>query len=148
LARLLLERLPQFVVLDMDLLLDSAGALAGTDLRSAGAAPLWPAYNDLWLELIRAISVAHPVLVLGPLTPDEVSDSSIQWAVLDCRDEQRRAGLRARGYGDAAIQDAINDAQALRQHGAVTISTDDTTPDQVADTVARWAEAQSRAVSP
>jgi broad-specificity NMP kinase len=145
-AELLVERLPHFVVLDMDLLLDTAGALAGTDLRSSTAADLWPAYNHLWLQLIRAISVAHPVVVLGPLNPDEIADKGIRWAVLDCSDEGRRARLEARGYGEAAIRDALDDAAALRRYEMLTIATDDATPDQIADAVVQWTDAGSESV--
>jgi hypothetical protein len=139
-TRLLVERLPHFVVLDMDVLLEPVGVLAGTDLRSLDSRPLWPAYNAVWFQLIRAISVAHPVLVLGPLNPDEVADNSFHWAVLDCSDDQRRARLQARGCTEAAIQDAIDDAAMLRRYEMVTITTNDATLDQVAHAVARWAE--------
>jgi predicted kinase len=62
-------RLPDFVVLDMDVLLDPVGALVGVDLRDAEAAHLWPAYNEVWVNLAAVLAKNRPVLLLGPLQP-------------------------------------------------------------------------------
>jgi AAA domain/Acetyltransferase (GNAT) domain len=142
LARLL----PDFVVLDMDALLEPASRLAGLDLRSAEAAPMWPAYNDVWVNVAAMVAATHPVLLLGPLTPDEVDDArsrsaiaAVEWALLDCSDQTRRKRLAQRGYGSAAIADAIADATATRALGLHAISTDDAEPSETAVEVARWA---------
>ena len=53
-------------VMDMDELLDDHGRLLGIDIASPTAAPIWPAYNALWLritELIRRSGM--PVLLLS-----------------------------------------------------------------------------------
>jgi predicted kinase len=138
--------LPDFVVLDMDLLLEPASQLAGVDLHQPDAAGWWPTYNDLWLRLAATLARSHPVLLLGPLVPDEVERApsrrlfaGAEWAVLDCSDEARRERLLRRGYTDAAIEDAIADAATTRALGLHTLSTEEITPDETASQVAKWA---------
>jgi len=134
--------LPSFVVLDMDLLLEPASALAGVDLRAPSAAARWPAYNELWRQLLRALARTRQLVVLGPLTPAELPDDElgIAWALLDCADGTRRRRLRDRGAADDAIRDAIADAAELRTLGLTTISTDGGGPGDVAERIARWVE--------
>ena len=43
------------VVMDMDELLDDNGRLLGIDIASPTAAPIWPAYNGLWLRITELI---------------------------------------------------------------------------------------------
>ncbi|RKN06291.1 hypothetical protein [Streptomyces radicis] len=40
---------------------------------------------------------------------------SVAWARLDCDDADRRARLAARGWGPDQVEDAIEDAHALRR---------------------------------
>lgn len=145
-AAALATMLPAFSVIDMDTLLEPAGALAGVDLRRPEAAPLWPAYNDLALRIAATLAQARPVLLLGPLVPDEVERApsrhlltSTEWAVLDCSDEARRERLEGRGYDAAAIDDAIADAATTRRLGLHIILSGGTTPDETASHVANWA---------
>ena len=142
LARLI----PDFAVLDMDVLLEPAGALARVDLRADGAANLWPAYNDLWIRLAAELAKVRPVLLLGPLIPREVDHTAsrrrllrIDWVLLDCSNGTRRERLGERGYGPAAIERAIVDAEETRGLGLDAIATDGRTPEQTASDVADWA---------
>jgi hypothetical protein len=144
----LAARLPTFVVLDMDAILDPASRLAGVDLRRSEAASTWPAYNDLWVRLAAILAVARPVLLLGPLDPDEVDEApsrpmlaAVEWALLDCSDETRRERLTRRGYDSTAIAKAIADAASKRSLGLVSIATDGVTLDQTVSEVANWATA-------
>jgi predicted kinase len=139
-------RLPNFIVVDMDALLEPASRLAGVDLRRPEAASTWPAYNDLWVRLAAILASARPVLLLGPLGPDEVDEApsrrmlaAVEWALLDCPDETRRERLIGRGYDVSAIADAIADAAAKRSLGLYAISTDRRASDQTANEVAKWA---------
>ncbi|MGC4937137.1 AAA family ATPase [Kribbella sp. DT2] len=112
------------VVMDMDELLDD-GKLLGITIADSAAAAHWPAYNLLWLritELVRRSGV--PVLLLGPLTPSELPEG--RWLHLDCPDAVRRTRLAARGWSEAQVEDALDDAVELRTlvprsvHGAGT----------------------------
>jgi hypothetical protein len=143
---LVTARLPHFVVLDMDVLLDPASSLAGVDLHRPEAASTWPAYNDLWVRLTAILARSHPVLLLGPLDPDEVEAApsrhmldAVAWALLDCSDGTRRERLLARGYDAPAVERAIVDADAKRSLGMHAISTDGATPDETAAAVQKWA---------
>jgi hypothetical protein len=139
-------RLPNFIVLDMDSLVEPASRLAGVDLRRSEAASRWPAYNDLWVRIAAILARARPVLLLGPLGPDEVDGApsrrmlaAVEWALLDCSDATRRERLTGRGYELPAIADAIAGAAAKRSLGLHAISTDRGAPDQTAAEVAKWA---------
>jgi hypothetical protein len=145
-AALVAARLPNFIVLDMDALLEPASCLAGVDLRRFEAASMWPAYNDLWVRLAAMLARAQPVLLLGPLGPDEVDETpsrrmlaAVEWALLDCSDDTRRERLMGRGYDSSATADAIADAETKRSLGLYAIRTDRVTPDQTATEVAKWA---------
>ena len=103
------------VVMDMDELLDDHGRLLGIDIASPTAAPIWPAYNALWLritELIRRSGI--PVLLLSPLLPTELPEG--RWLHLDCPDAVRRKRLAVRGWAEAEIQEALADAAEIRKH--------------------------------
>jgi hypothetical protein len=148
---LVAARLPRFIVLDMDALLEPASLLAGIDLRRSEAASMWPAYNDLWIRLTATLTRSHPVLVFGPLEPDEVDAApsrhmlgAVEWALLDCADGTRRERLLARGYDAPAVEDAIVDADARRSLGMYAISTDRASPDETAAAVAKWATSLRR----
>jgi broad-specificity NMP kinase len=145
-AALVAARLPNFIVLDMDALLEPASCLVGVNLRRSEAASMWPAYNDLWVRLAAMLARERPVLLLGPLEPDEVDETrsrhmlaAVEWALLDCSDDTRRERLTGRGYDSSAIADAIADAGAKRSLGLFAIRTDRVTPDQTATEVANWA---------
>ena len=123
--------LPGVVVLDLDQFLEAGSRLAGLDLRQRSAADRWPAHNDLCLTYVSAVLAAgHDVLLLSPLTPDEVRRSTaapalggIRWAVLDCSDASRLNRLRpsrlthyaARSRVGAQCVTGVRSTQPLRR---------------------------------
>jgi predicted kinase len=136
-----------FVAVDMDELLDD-GAILGMKIATGDAAELWPAYNRLWLTNIGLILRSGvPVVFSSPLTPREVGDAlpakfahRLEWSLLDCADEERVRRLRLRGWTAGQIRDALDDAQDLRAGITTVIHTDGQTPDQVAESLHRWAD--------
>ncbi len=142
--------LPGVVVLDLDQFLEAGSRLAGLDLRQRSAADRWPAHNDLCLTFVSAVLAAgHDVLLLSPLTPDEVRRSTaapalggIRWAVLDCSDASRLNRLRTRSPAEADGHDALADAAELRELGLPILRNDDASIDAAADLTAQWARSQ------
>lgn len=145
--------LPGVVVLDLDDLLDAGSRLAGLDLRQDVAAERWPAYNDLCLTFVSTVLIAgHDVLVMSPLTPDEVRRSTtapelgdVRWAVLDCSDATRLDRLRTRPPADADSEGALADAAELRALGLPVIRNDGITLEAAAELITRWATGRARA---
>lgn len=131
------------VVLDLDQFLEAGGRLAGLDLRLPAAADRWPAYDELCLTFVASVLAAGlDVLVLSPLTPDQVRRSGaalgeVRWAVLDCSDAGRRARLRRRSTADAG--GALADAVELRALGVPVLRNDGIGLDEAVELVARWA---------
>jgi hypothetical protein len=124
------------VVMDMDELLDDDGRLLGISIASPTAAPIWPAYNALWLritELIRRSGI--PVLLLSPLLPTELPEG--RWLHLDCPDAVRRKRLAARGWLQDQIDDALADAAELRKHVPRSVR-GDLSPEHVARSILDW----------
>ena len=145
-APVLRAALPGAVVVDLDQFLQAGSRLAGLDLRQHVAADRWPAYNDLALAFVSTVLTAgHDVLLLSPLTPDEVERSTVapdlgdvRWAVLDCLDATRLNRLRARTTADTDEAGALADAAELRALGFPIVHNDDITIDAVAELIARW----------
>jgi broad-specificity NMP kinase len=124
------------VVMDMDELLDDDGRLLGISIASKMAAPIWPAYNALWLritELIRRSGI-H-VLLLSPLLPTELPEG--RWLHLDCSDEVRRKRLAERGWPDPEIEEAIADAAEIRKHVPRSVR-GDVAPERSARGILDW----------
>ncbi|GAA1541783.1 hypothetical protein GCM10009741_51160 [Kribbella lupini] len=124
------------VVMDMDELLDHEGRLLGVKINEQAAAPLWPAYNLVWLritELVRRSGI--PVLLLGPLTPSQLPEG--RWLHLDCPDDVRRTRLSARGWSAEEIEDAIHDAVELRMVVPRSVHGDGT-PEDSAREILAW----------
>lgn len=145
--------LPGVVVLDMDQFLEAGNRLAGLNLRSESAADRWPAHNDLCLTFVAAVLAAgHDVLLLCPLTPDEVRRSTaapdlgdIYWAVLDCSDATRRQRLSTRPGAEAQNHGAVADAAELRGLGLPALHNDGIPLDATADMItASWRSRHKR----
>ncbi|WP_238176601.1 AAA family ATPase [Kribbella albertanoniae] len=124
------------VVMDMDELLDDQGRLLGISIASPTAAPIWPAYNAVWLritELIRRSGI--PVLLLTPGLPSELPEG--RWLHLDCPDAVRRKRLAARGWLQDQIDDALADAAELRKYVPRSVR-GDVSPERVARSILDW----------
>ena len=143
--------LPGVVVLDLDQFLDAGGRLAGLDLHEGAAADRWPAYNELCLSFVAAVLAAgHDVLLLCPLTPDEVGRSAVplgtvRWLVLDCSDDTRRHRLRTRKGATADAAAAVADAAELRALGLPVLHNDGIPLTAAVDLVAASLRAGGRA---
>ncbi|MFG1624008.1 AAA family ATPase [Kribbella sp. NPDC049227] len=124
------------VVMDMDELLDDHGRLLGINIASPTAAPIWPAYNALWLritELIRRSGI--PVLLLSPLLPAELPEG--RWLHLDCSEAVRRKRLAGRGWSEAQIEEALADAAEIRKHVPRSVR-GDVSPERSARSILDW----------
>ncbi|HZX05974.1 AAA family ATPase [Kribbella sp.] len=124
------------VVMDMDELLDDDGRLLGISIASPTAAPIWPAYNALWLritELIRRSGI--PVLLLTPGLPAELPEG--RWLHLDCPDAVRRKRLAARGWPEEQIDEALADAAEMRKYVPRSVLSD-VNPERCAKGILDW----------
>lgn len=136
------------VVLDIDELLDEHGAHLGIPIATQAAAAIWPAYNRMWLRIAEfSRRAGHPVILLCPLTPDEVAaagsggedEGEVRWGLLDCSDAVRTERLQARGWDNEAVAEALGDAAAYRSFGGTVFRTDDAAPAVVAGRLLAWA---------
>ncbi|MFF1696162.1 hypothetical protein ACFVXC_21450 [Streptomyces sp. NPDC058257] len=136
-----------FTVVDFDELPDPDGRLLGIEITSPDAGAVWPDYNRLWVRVASMLTRGNqPVLVTCPLTPAEweaaaagVADApEPEWALLDCDDRDRRTRLTARGWDDAEIEEALQDARELRDLIGTGFSTSGRAPCDTATAVAAW----------
>jgi hypothetical protein len=126
----------QLVVMDMDELLDHEGRVLGIAIADKSAAPIWPAYNALWLritELVRRSGT--PVLLLTPGIPSELPEG--RWLHLDCPDAVRSERLADRGWSPDQIADALEDAAELRKLVPRSVPGDGT-PEESARLILAW----------
>ncbi|WP_114560937.1 AAA family ATPase [Desertihabitans aurantiacus] len=122
--------LPTWVVLDWDAFMDPAGALAGAAIRETPST--WNAYGQLVRAAVDQLA-PHPVLLLGVVTPDELTGwPSGRWMVLDCTDEERRRRLRARGDSEDSVPQALADAADYRGLGLPVVDSTGRTPAEAA----------------
>jgi broad-specificity NMP kinase len=143
-AEALLELEVDALVFDGECLLESASDLAGGPIRTAP--DLWPAYDKVWVAILEMLVRNRRTAVLftpmdsrslPPLSePDRVA-----WCLLDCDDETRTGRLEARGWDSYEIEDALSDAQSLRDDVDVVVDTSDTEPSEAAALVADWVNA-------
>jgi hypothetical protein len=140
----LAERASGFVVLDMDEILDDDLGVLGVRIACGEGAPHWPAYNRLWVRVAELVARSAPLLLLGPLLPEEwraAGGGDVAFALLDCSDDVRRERLGARGWSTPDIDDALEDAAMARAAIATRIATDGDVEVAVAD-VLRWLHLQ------
>ena len=139
------DRLPGWVVLDWDALMDPASALAGCGIMEHPET--WPAYRQLVRVVLDALT-AVPVVLLGVCTPDELPGWPIDaWILLDCADAERERRLLARADG-ASVSEAMADALEYRSLGLPAIDTSGRTPEDVAgDLAGPILSMQARSVS-
>jgi hypothetical protein len=138
LARLLGGRCVTF---DVDVLLDSAGALSG------GRPIDWAAFRAAWLAIAHGVAQGGlPTLMLGPLIPAHLEElpgrqwvGEIHYLLLDCADDVRRRRIEARPPWRARdINEQLDFARWLRDHIADQVDTGSGTPDDAAAAVAAW----------
>ncbi len=109
------------VVIDLDEILDEDGSLLGVMIAGPGGEPAWPAYDRLWMRILAIIfRSGHSVVLLSPEpSPGDLGPEGWvvppQWLLLDCPDDVRRERLRARGWDDARVEEAIADAAQGRR---------------------------------
>lgn len=134
-AQPLAELLPTHVVLDWDIFMEPAAALAGREIT--GYPETWPAYRQLVGAVVSAI--AHlPVVLLTVCTPEELPGWPIDaWVLLDCSDQERRQRLAQQASPDR-LTEGIHDATDDRLLGLPVIDTTGHTPAEVADALARF----------
>jgi len=135
----LVEAATGHVVLDMDEVLED-GCVMGMRIAFDDAGDAWPAYNRHWVSVASLIARSAPLVLLGPLLPAEWiaagGDPSTPFALLDCTDDVRVERLRARGWANVDIDDALRDAFDARAAIAHRIDTVCTVDDAVAAIVA------------
>lgn len=131
-------------ILDMDDLLEDGHHL-GIPIATPDAAPIWPAYNRLWLRLTRAVGRSGiPVVLFCPLLPREAEAAGLdgtddaRWGLLDCADAERERRLRGRGWNDSEVAGAIEDAEQARRVISTRFATDLATPSETAAEVLQW----------
>jgi hypothetical protein len=140
---LLDKLLPGHVVLDWDLFMAPAAALAaalaGRDIRSSPET--WPAYRQLVWSF--AETIAHqPVVLLGVCTPAELEDWPLgAWVLVDCSDQERRRRLVSYDLA-AEIQAAISDAREYRSLNPPVIDTTGLLPAETARQLAEFVRRQ------
>jgi hypothetical protein len=140
----LIELADGLVGMDIDELLDD-GRLLGVLIADESARAIWPDYDRIWVRITTAVRRAgHPVLLLTPI-PDEADFPAgfgfpppVHLLHLDCGDECRSSRLRSRGWDEAKIADAVNDAAAGRRFIPDTLHSSAVTPTEVADLILAW----------
>ncbi|MDP9311230.1 MAG: hypothetical protein M3R24_10140 [Chloroflexota bacterium] len=140
-----LRRHTAYLAFDIDWLLEAASSLVATDIRFAPST--WKSYTTLWFEILGAIHRNGKTPVL--FAPIDIHDITrygqpvwcrrIEWLLLDCSDAIRRQRLAQRpGWTVAMLEEAMMDAQVLRQTVQTTIDTGILSPDEVAGRILRW----------
>jgi hypothetical protein len=134
-ARPLASLLPDHVVLDWDVFMAPASALAGREVTQHP--DTWPAYRQLVRIAVEAM--AHlPVVLLGGCTPDELRGWPIDdWVVLDCSDQERRRRLGPQA-DPGRLLEAVRDAEQDRSLALPVMDTTGRTPADVAAGLARF----------
>lgn len=133
------------VIMDMDELLED-GALLGVPIAVPEAAPVWPAYDRMWVKITTMTRRAgHPVVLLCPGPgPDEVETSRramgepVYFALLDCPDDVRRDRLRPRGWSDERLDEAVDDAAQARRVFPTVFDSDAAEPAALAQRILSW----------
>lgn len=129
------------LVFDADWLIEPASALAGQDLTVASA--FWPPYRQVWLRMLEMVARnGASAALFTPMNPGSLPrirwPVNVDWCLLDCDDATRTVRLRERGWMNAAIQEAIADARALRREVELVIDTSGSTPEEAAARLSEW----------
>lgn len=134
---------------DIDWLLESASALAGSEIRFAPST--WKSYTTLWFDVLWAIHANGKTPVLfAPIDEHDITTFGqpvwcrrIAWLLLDCDDEIRRQRLMQRpNWTPAMVEEAMTDAQVLRQTVHNSVDTGIRSPNEVVDRIIRWLQTE------
>ncbi|MBO6564390.1 MAG: hypothetical protein JJ956_06585 [Pseudomonadales bacterium] len=137
----------EYLVLDIDWLIDSSSELSEKNLYTDSSA--WPAYGRMWFDVLRSIcrNSIQP-LFFCPNSPSDIEEfgkptwcTEIHWLLLDCSDAVRSKRLSERqDWGAERRREALADAAELRQSVSRIVDTSDITSSEVASKVLRWAD--------
>jgi hypothetical protein len=129
------------VTFDVDLLMDAAGALSGSQPVN------WPAFRDAWLAVAHGVAQSGmPTVLLGPFIPSHLEDlparrwvADIHFLALDCPDELRRARISARPpWRSRDIEEQVEFGRWLRRNIPDRVDTSTGTPDDTAAAITAW----------
>ncbi len=129
------------ITFDVDLLLDSAGALSGR------RPIIWPAFRNAWLAVAHGVAQAGmPTVLLGPFIPEHLRDlparrwiGDIHFFVLDCPDDLRRDRINARPrWRSRDIEEQVEFGQWLRGNIPDRFDTSSGTPEDTAAAISAW----------
>jgi hypothetical protein len=144
-AQALLALKTGYLICDIDWLTDPASTLAGKSIYTEPVT--WPPYGAVWYGVLHMIvrNGRTPVF-FAPTDPRDVAQdgvsnwvSRIDWLLLDCADETRRARLAARpGWTQVMLAEALDDAAYLRRTISTRLDTDALSPQQVAARIVDW----------
>lgn len=143
----LLARRSPYLAFDIDWLAAPASQLVRADIMSISAT--WPAYNAMWFEILHSMHKNHrQAIFFSPLDQRDLAlcgppawCERIEWLLLDCDDGTRQTRLTRRaGWTAAQIDEAVADAQVLREQISVRVDTGLSTPAEVADAILEWAK--------
>ncbi|WP_234493918.1 AAA family ATPase [Vibrio maritimus] len=133
------------VFLDIDLIADSASALAKSSIYTDP--DTWKPYGKIWFDLLKALAQNGKVPVwFCPNTPQDFQSqdisffSEIDWLLLDCDDPTRLKRLSVRNWNESKIKESLEDAQELRELNLFTIDTSHLKPELVANEIIKWLE--------
>ncbi len=139
----------EFMVFDIDWLIDQGNELIGQKLQACPES--WPAWGRLWFEILHSVAKNHhrPIFFC-PNTPSDFDEfgvpawiGSIHWLLLDCANNARTSRLEARGWPPAEIDAAMLDAQELRKRVNKKLPSDELAPKELANEVLTWARSIS-----
>jgi len=133
-----------FLVFDADWLLADLSLLTGQEI--AETAQLWPQYRRVWITIAQLIERnGRQTVLFIPVVPEELDAhlpeswrEQIAWCLLDCDDETRCGRLKARGWTEAAIGEAISDGRELRMQITQRLDTSQRDADDVAAEFLTW----------
>lgn len=129
------------IVFDIDWLADSASDLAQRSIYTDSTT--WKPYRKVWLDILQSISFNHhPSVLFAPISKSDlegiIDTATLSWLLLDCSDQERIKRLEQRRWSQDKIQEALNDANELRQEFSQVLDTARFTPEETARQVLEW----------
>ena len=136
-----------YIVFDIDWLAESASGLARRNIFDDSST--WKPYSELWFEVLHGVykNGKTPIL-FTPNDPGDIAQygqpawcNKVNWLLLDCDDQTRRERLQHRpDWTEAMIDEAITDADFLRQAIHLQVDTKLLSPNAVAAKILAWLE--------